>query len=199
LTTQGLLGLGVAPEFRAIQDNPVSLAHSFRVLEFWYDARLAGFLPAIRRRQVTDGFLATAYERLCGSHWAKAAAAFRADPSSRYAIDNLQRAVGKHGGFAAVLRRDFEKMSNDPESGAQWYAEVAARYRASADRSLCEFALRLASQPHRLPNALGTQLDDLLRQVLIDPTLLRGARLLALLCAHRDPAGSSMLLPRWKW
>jgi hypothetical protein len=188
----------VTPEFEDIKAEPGSLANALRVLEYWHDARLAGFLPDIRRRQVIDGFLAAIYDRLCGTPWVRAEAAFRSNPLARAAVADLQRTVALHGGFAAVLRRDFEKMG-DPSSSSAWYADLAARYRICGRRPLCDFALRLASQAHRLPGAFGAELERLLTQALNNPTLVRGARLLALLYANREPGGPFELLPRWRW
>lgn len=77
LTGSGLQGLGITPTFSEIENGSVTLGHACHLLELWRDARLAGFLPDIRRQRVTDGFLAVIYEKLCGSNWARAEAAFR--------------------------------------------------------------------------------------------------------------------------
>jgi len=198
LTTAGLSGLGVAPAFTDVKSEPASLANAVCVLEYWHDARLAGFLPDIRRQQVIDGFLAAIYDRLCGAAWARTEAALRSNPLSRPVLDDLQRSVASHGGFAAVLRRDFEKM-DDPSSARAWYADLAARYGICDRRPLCDFALRLASQPHRLPGVFGSELEGLLSHALNEPALIRGARLLALLYANREPGASFERLPRWQW
>ena len=198
LASAGLQGLGVKPNFSEFENRSETLAHTFEVLESWLNARLAGFLADIRRNQVRDGFLRHFYDKLCGSNWGKAETAFLANPSSQHATDGLERLVYKHIGFAAVLGRDYQRMCNDPASRSQWYAELAARFRISSDRKLCDFALRLAGQPHQLSRIFGTELNSLLNQISNNPALLRGARLLALLCANQNRGEPVMLVPRWK-
>ncbi len=199
LSGTGFQGLGVNPVVRELQDGTVTLAQSLHLLELWHDARLAGFLSDIRREQITDTFLADIYERLCGSDWERAEAAFRTNPISRAAIDALQRSVDRHTGFAAVLRRDYTKMDGNPNYASNWYADLAARYGLCKDQNLCTFALRLASQPHRLSGICGTRLGALLNEVSNNPAILRGARFLALLSANQNVSGRAALLPRWKW
>ncbi len=199
LTGKGFQGLSVTPVFDDLQDGSVSLSSAFRILELWRDARLAGFLGDIRRQKVTEGFLPVIYEKLCGANWARAEAAFLANPRSRHTIDNLQRTVDRHRGFSAVLRRDYAIMRGSLAEGSQWYADLAARYRVSSDRKLSAFALRLASEPYRLPHLFGPELDGLHNQIKGNPALLRGARFLALLCANQDCEGPATLTPRWQW
>ena len=199
LTGEGFQGLVVTPSFRDFQNGSVPLADIFRVLELWRDARLAGPLSNIRRQKVTDGFLAAIYEKLCGANWARVETAFLANPHSRHAIDSLQRTVDRLGGFAAVLRRDYAIMGDSPAAGSQWFADLATRYGVCPDRKLSDFALRLASEPHQLPHLFGPELAGLLNQVNDNPALLRGARLLALICANQDRERPAALAPRWKW
>lgn len=199
LTSEGFQGLGVTPVFGDIQDGSVRLVEIFRVLELWLNARLVGFLSDTRRQQVTNGFLAVVYEKLCGADWARAESKFLANPNSRYAINTLQHTVDSHGGFAAVLRRDYERMGDNAVARLQWYTDLAARYGVCQNQELCEFTLKLASEPCQLPNPFGQKFNGLLNQVNCNPALLRGARLLALLCANQDREGSATLTPRWQW
>ncbi len=199
VTAKGLKGLNISPEFSEFQNSSVSMPKYFCILRRWRRARLAGFLPDIRRQTVAEGFASAIYERLCGANWARAEAAFLAGPHARRAIDNLQRAVGGHGGFSAVLHRDYAIMKNNAADGSQWFADLASRYRVCQDDKLCDFALRLASQPHRLPKAFQSQLDHLLDQIGGNPALLRGARLLALLCANEDREQQPARTPEWQW
>lgn len=198
LTGEGLQGLGVTPSFDEIHDGSVPLANVLHMLELWRDARLAGFLSDTRRGQVTGGFLAAIYEKLCGTNWASMERAFLARPHSRRAIDTLQHAVDRRSGFAAVLRRDGAMMGDDLAANAQWYTDLAGRYDICSDPKLCEFALRLASQPHRLPHLFGDGLGAFLDQISEQPALLRGARLVALLSANQDRDASPAPTSRWQ-
>jgi len=83
--------------------------------------------------------------------------------------------------------------------GTQWYTEVAARYQVCSEKGLCEFALKLASQPHQLFSLPETELDGLLGQISEKTVLLRGARLVALLAAAKNPGSACRALPRWEW
>lgn len=199
LSGTGLQGLGVTPRFGEIEDGSVNLEQACRFLELWCNARLAGPLASVRRQKVTDELLRAIYKVLCGASWASAEAAFCSNPSAKYALDGLQRGVDRNNGFAAVLRRDFAHMNTAFDGAAQWYAELAARYRVCSERRLCEFALRLASQPQRVPGFYGDELDGLLKESRNNPAILRGARLLALLCANEEKLGPVPLLPRWAW
>ena len=102
-------------------------------------------------------------------------------------------------GALPELRRDYAIMSDSPAAGARWFAELAVRYGVCPNRKLSEFALRLASEPYRLWHLFGPELDGLLSQMIGNPALLRGSRLLALLCANHDGEGPAKLTPRWQW
>ena len=199
LTGEGLQGLSVRPAFRELSDGSVTIADALHLLALWHEARLSGFLATVRHRQVIDGFLQAVFGALCGSDWAEGEARFRSNPASPHALEFLKREVDKHPSFAVVLRQEHSKMDSNAAQGALWFAEVAARYKVCKDHKLCEFALRLASQPHRLPAACGGNLDQLLDQIAKSPAVLRGARLLALLSASRNGDATPSLLPRWRW
>lgn len=198
LSGEGLRGLGVKPNFAELHDGSVAPSNALAKLSLWQDARLAGFLVDIRHREIIAALLSAIYEKLCGRRWAEAELEFRRKPDSPRAIDKLSREVHRHAGFAAVLRRDFEKMSGNIAEGCRWYADLAARFGVCDVPALCTFALRIASQPHGLSVA-SHQLDHFLNEIIQNPTILRGARLLALLSANRDPAETLRLLPRWQW
>lgn len=201
LTGQGLQGLSVRSEFCDVQDSTFLPGRALSLLAMWSEARLAGFLSNIRRQKIVDGFLSATCEKLCGTDWGEAEAAFLESPNARltHATDILQRAVDRRPSFAVVLRRGFERMNDDTKDGSLWFSGVAKRYRICPDTNLCDFALRLASEPQRLPLLCGTGLEGLLGRLGEKPALLRGARFLALLCANQNTDGSSILLPRWKW
>lgn len=199
LTGEGLQGLSVRPAFGELSNGSVTLAETLRLLALWHEARLSGFLATVRHQQVIDGFLQAVFEALCGPDWVEGEARFRSNPGSPHALEFLKMEVDKRPSFAAVLRQDHSRMDGNAVQGARWFADVAARYKVCKDRNLCEFALRLASQPHRLPAACGGNLDHLLGQIAKNSAVLRGARLLALLSASRNGNATPSLLPRWKW
>ena len=184
-TADGLRGLGVRPECADLRNGSVTLMDSLHVLKLWHDARLSGFLPDIRRQHVLDGLLSAIYEIICGSTWARLEAQFRQDSNSQQAIDILQRAVDKHAGFAAVLRRDYANVCDNFDEALHWYADVATRYGICTERKVCEFALRLASQPQHLSQIPEAELGAVLNQLRTNPSILRGARMLALLFANQ--------------
>lgn len=198
LTGEGLQGLSVRPEFGELSNDPVTLMEALRVLALWHEARLSGYLISVRHQQVITGFIQAIFRALCGPDWAEGEARYINDPGSRRTLDVLKMKVDRYPGFAAVLIRDHSKMNGNAVQGALWFAEVAARYEVCKDHDVCEFALRLASQPHRLVAACGANLHHLLGQITEAPAVLRGARLLALLNASQNES-TPILLPRWKW
>jgi len=153
----------------------------------------------MRRTLVVNRLLNKLYSRLCGAKWAKVEAEYLANSNSDLALQELQRAVNSIPSFAAVLRRDFEKMDEDSPVGVSWFSEVAARYHVCEKQGLPEFALQLASRPHYLTNVPSAVLDQLLLDIRDNSTLLRGARFLALLSVKSSPEPSGLELPGWKW
>lgn len=198
LTGAGLQGLGITPTFTEIDDGSVGLGDACRALALWSGARLAGFLPDVRRQQLTDGLAGAIYKQLCGWHWARAEGAFCATPNSSAVVDGLQRSVYNRPGFAAVLRRDYRCVEDDFDRTSNWYGDLARRHGVCGDQRVCEAALRLAGDPHVFSQTAGDELDKLLEELRQSPAVLRGARMLALLCANDGNAGLARLLPRWK-
>ncbi len=199
LTADGLQGLGVSPVVDEISPGTVTLADACKVLALWWKARLAGFLADGRCQQVKDRIAVAIFRKICGAKWTADELTYRQNPNSPVANVNLKRAVDGLPGFAAVLHRDHAALDKDFGQASSWYAELAYRYNVCSDPVLCSFALRLASAPHRLPDTFGAKLDSLLDQVVSQPTILRGARLLAVLCAQQRSVDSAALLPRWEW
>ena len=143
----------------------------------------------------------TLYARLCGQRWADAEAAYLDAPHAGFARQQLLDAVGVPQGLSIVLGREFDRMAAGGESGVAWFFSVAVRYRVSSNQGLCDFALRLAGSPQDVPGMVPTPalLDALLLDVKQKDTLLRGARLVALLCASHNPGPFGGSFPRWKW
>ena len=197
-TEIGLHGLGFSPRIGKLARNTQALSNALLVLGRWQEARLSGFLIKVRHQQIIDGILEALFEALCGRNWADAESRFRKNPKSSEALEGLKLRIDKQPSFAVALMRNQSNVSAEPHLRTRWFAEAAARYRVCNDRSLCEFALRLASQPQALSALPMSQLSAFISQILNNPATLRGARLLALLAASDDdvPVPS---LPRWQW
>jgi hypothetical protein len=90
-------------------------------------------------------------------------------------------------------------MNGNFGQASAWYAELARRYKVCTDPGLCTFALKFASAPDRIEDSYGANLHYMLSQLAAAPAILRGARLLAALCAQEQGPLSASLLPRWRW
>jgi hypothetical protein len=178
-----LQGLSVRPSFAEALDGSVAVASCFRALEQWRNARQAGFLSKVRCEQVNNGLIETIYEILYGSEWKAAEAILREHPNSRKAIDRLQNAVHTHGGFAAVLRRDYQTAGADLVKTVSWYKALAKRYELNPQHFECKFAFTLAWQPQRLHRIFGADFEPMLDALARKPAILRGARFLKLISA----------------
>ena len=194
-TTKNLQDLNIKPAFSGSTD----LLHCLQLLGSWGNALLYGPLARVRQETVTTGLLAEIYGRLCGPNWTRRETAFRENPASPSVVDALYKAVDQSPDFASALRQGSAKIGDDMAATSQWYAGAAERYKVSRKPELCDFALRLASQPHRLSETFNAdEMRNLLNQVKNRPALVRGARLLALLSANRDRIPPTRMLPRWR-
>ena len=198
-TGKGLQGLGFFPRLGKLPRNSQALSDTLSLLTRWEDARHSGFLIKVRHRQVIDGILAALYEALCGQNWTEAETQFRNNPKSPKALEDLKARVEKKPSFAAALVHNLSNIEANPVQRTLWFSEVAARYRVCKDSKLCEFALRLASQPQALSVLPFAELDTLFSQISNNPATLRGARLLALLTASDADAATTPSLPGWQW
>ena len=194
-TTRNLQDLAIRPAFSGSTD----LLHCLQLLGSWENARLYGPLVRVRQETVTTSLLAEIYRRLYGANWTRKETAFRENPASPSVVDALCKAVDQRSDFVSALRRGSAEIGDDMAATSQWYAGVAERYNVSRKPELCDFALRLASQPHRLSETFKAgEMKNLLNQVKNKPALVRGARLLVLLSANRDRTPPKRMLPRWK-
>jgi hypothetical protein len=201
LTASGLQGLGVTPICNDFGTAALTLAESCRTLALWRKARLAGFLADSRCQQVRKSIVLALFERICGTNWASAESEYRRNPGSANANENLRRCVvdGRTPGFAVVLHRDHKTMNGNFGQASAWYAGLARRYKVCTDPGLCTFALKFASAPDRIEDSYGPNLHYMLSHLAAAPAILRGARLLAALCAQEQGPSSASLLPRWRW
>ena len=191
--------MGVEPDLHDLDGDAVSVTFILDHLQRWSDARLLGPLAGLRRSRVAERLLNRFYSHLCGKRWADAEAAYVSNPRGDHELRHLERLVGGSQGFPVVLRRDYAKIEAGTGPGAQWYADVAARYQVCSERGLSEFALQLASNPCRLLHLPKPALDGLLLEIKANTVLLRGARLVALLSASQEQGFASIGLPRCKW
>lgn len=195
----GLQGLLVEPERASLDQATADILHGLNLVDLWHEARLAGPLANDRRDHITRRLVEKIYGRLCGERWSELEEAFLGNPDAPRLLQELERGIGGLPGFPVILRRDFINFAQGVNIGVKWFGEVAQRYEVSGDSELSLFALRLASFPFGLKASHGNSLASLLDRIRKAPTLLRGARFVALLSAaeHRD--GMSIFLPRWSW
>ena len=184
---KGLLGLGITPDFFGIRTGSIALGDCLRMFARWYEGRLYGTLVKVRREQIADGYLDSIYETLCGQNWTRAEKDFLKAPNSQPSLDALQQALEKGStGFSAILRREHKKINENPAQAEQWYSDLVVQYHVSTDSKLCDFAFRLATEPHLLSKMSGSEQDEMLNAIRDNPAILRGARFLALLHPNQN-------------
>ncbi len=183
----GLKDLGVEPNVRVAPGLP-AIRDAFLLLRLWFNARQAGFLVDVRQRQVTHSIFNAIFSSICGQNWVKAEKDFAERPLSPDTLDALENLVDRHTRFGHSLRQGDASESDGIV--ADRFAGEARRHGVSHNQDLCLFALRVAA---RQVNALGdSHLDSLVRQLVDNPALLRGARLISRLREHDpDPAASA--------
>lgn len=199
LAPQGLQSLGVNPDVSDVESGRVSPANAIRALCLWLEARLVGPLAEIRRKQVTNKLRSAIYAKLCGGQWAAAERTFLQNPAAPSSAEALIHKVHPLGGFAVVLKRDHIRLLEDIASSTAWYSDLARRCKVCDDSTLCEFAVRLAVFPQSVPKRYGDALDNLAKQAVANPEVIRGARFAALLCSEFAPAETEQLARRQRW
>lgn len=187
----GFQGLVIEPNLSALDGDNITVSQILDILNLWMRARLFGPLVSMRRGRIVQRVRNRLYTRLCGRRWAEAETVFIAQPNSEIALKQLEHAIGGTPGFGVLLRRDYARLDSGSAAGVQWFAEVAERYKVCPDEGLCEFALRLGSEPHGLVSIPKPVLDRLLTETKDKTILLRGARFLALLAGRAQPASGS--------
>lgn len=197
LTQDGLHGLGVRPSFEDVADDTVSLKTAILTLDLWSSARLAGPLVEIRRRQVTRELTNAIFARVCGNHWGRAERTFLENPKLGSTVDALLHKVCAHGGFGVVIQRDHVKFLG--VDAVDWYAALSQRFKICTNRTLCEFAFRLAFEPQKMSQVYGSRLDELTKESASNPEVVRGARFGALLCAAFSPSAFVQFERGNKW
>lgn len=186
----GLQGLGMTPELLGLKRNAFSLYEFCRHLAQWRDARSAGFLAEIRRQTVLDSANGAVVAELCGDKWARAERQYREHQGLHSSIELLAGLVDrKRPRLHLSLPNGKESQSSD------WFADEAARIHICSDCALSKFAFRLAHKP--LLAIDDPNLQVLLEKLIVNPVVLRAARLVTLrLAAARNAVGQ--IPPRGK-
>lgn len=198
-TGNSLQVLLVNPRFLAPADDVNNTASALRLLLLWSNAHVAGPLATNRRDHVTRGILGFVYGALTGHDWSQVEGDYLAAPRAEHSQDRLTRSVGGPPAFAVILRRDYRTIAEDTATGERWFAELAERYKVCSNPALSSFALRLASCPSNVFAMYKENLQTLFTEIKRVPTLLRGARLLALLSANDTTDATTSMLPSWTW
>lgn len=176
----GLEDLGIEPDVD-VQAGPPAVREAVGLLRLWHTARQAGFLVDVRRRQVTRRIFNAIFKSICGANWARAEEDFAARPSSPDALGVLRSLVDRHTRFGRALASQSDVEGSDSAVAAR-FASEAGRLGVSRDRHLCDFVLRFADRQEDVLTA--PLLDDNVAQLVDNPALLRGARLMSLLAEH---------------
>lgn len=195
--SSGLSGLAIYPSVPELRAGSVTPTAALSTMARWAECRQAGYLSTVRQRKIIETICEELFSHICGSDWAQAERCYQQNCDTSSALEALKTRVQPQSGIAAVLVRDFEKSEAEPTNRIFWYSELANRYGICSEPEVCECALRLASQPDTVVRTFGARTEDTLNRMIQSPSVLRGARLLALLSANKLVPGS--LLPRWQW
>ena len=180
--------LELKPEFPDFLNGSDKMAEALRLSEFWRTARYYGtFLARIRQKKISDSILDAVCLALCAKRWSKAETAFLDAKDSADALNGLERSVQKKGNqFATALSRCCREVRDkDFSLVSDRYSELAKKYSVCGNRELCDFALALAGGPDRFPGALDHDLDKKVGEIRKNPTVLRGARFIAVVLGWR--------------
>ena len=176
-----LADLGVEPEVHDLGGSP-AVRQVFDQLRIWHSARQAGLLVDIRRSRVTESIFNAIFKSIGGANWTRGEQDFAERPSSPDSLETLKNLVDKHTRFGHKLAKLGEGGESEGTVAMRFTAE-AGRLNISQDPHLCDFALRFAA---RRSDVLTDQLpDDKVTQLVDNPALLRGARLVSLLHEHQ--------------
>ena len=172
------------PEFR---NSTAEMAEALRLSELWRSTRSYGPLAGDRQKKIADRILNAVCLALCAQKWSKAETAFLNAKDSADALGGLERSVEKkNSGFATALSRCcLEVKDEDFSLVSGRYSALAAKHSVCGNRKLCDFALALAGAPDQFPEVLDHDLDKKLGEIRKNPTVLRGARFIAVMLGWR--------------
>jgi len=179
--------LKIEPGFPEFRNGTAEMAEALRLSELWRSIRSYGPLAGDRQKKISDSILNTVCLALCAKRWLRAETAFLDAADSTDASRELERAVGRNSpGFASALSRCcLEVRDKDLSLVSDRYSELAKKHSVCGNRELCDFALALAGEPDRFPRVLEHDLDKKLGEVRKNPTVLRGARFIAVVLGWR--------------
>ena len=185
--SRGFGELEPKPEFPEFLNGRDKMAEALRLYEFWRTARFYGPLAGIRQKKISDSILNAVCLALCAQRWSKAETAFLDAKDSADVLGELERSVErKNSGFTAALSRYcLEERNEDFSLISSQYSALAAQHSVCGNRELCDFALALAGGPDRFPGVLDHDLDKKLGEIRKNPTVLRGARFIAVVLGWR--------------
>lgn len=177
LKLSGLDGLGVRPDYGRTSGAPKSIAKLLININLWRQARVAGPLAGVRRRQVTNALLHGAIGVLAGCDWADAEQNLIAAENPLGGLDHLNSLMTKAVEFARHVSQNAPTVDRELRSLKLWYAETARRFRICFDQGMCDFAIDFACRPNALPSLYPDDLLSFVQRAQAEQTLLRGARL----------------------
>ena len=185
--SRGFNKLKIEPRFPGFQNGTVEIGETLRLSGFWRTARSYGPLAGIRQKEISGRILNAVCLALCAQRWSKAETVFLDAPDSTDASRELERAVGRNSpGFASALSRCcLEVRDKDFPLVSVQYSELAKKHSVCGNRELCDFVLALAGAPDRFPGVLDQDLDEKLGEIRKNPTVLRGARFIAVMLGWR--------------
>ncbi len=179
--SRGFEELEPKPEFPEFLNGSDTMAEALRLYELWRTARSYGPLAGIRQKKISDSILNAVCLVLCAQRWSRAETVFLNVKDSVDVLGELERSVErKNRGFATALSRYcLEVKDEDFSLISSQYSVLAARHSICGNRKLCDFALALAGGPDRFPEVLDHDLDKKLGEIRKNPTVLHGARFIA--------------------
>lgn len=176
LAGEGIKGLASSSDVSDILTRKISISVALRVLAWWFHARLAGFLPEVRRDRIVSQIHGAIYEKICGANWARAEEAVMDKPMDARTRETLQSRIGRDQRFNAAIGLNTDKFRGNIGQIVEWYTALARRCGVCADPLLCKFAVTLAREPYTLPEKFPDGLDQLVQRAVSNPDVLRGAR-----------------------
>lgn len=144
----------------------------------WHSARVLGPLSSVHKLKVLSAFELQLARLLCRGHWADRANACRTMQGSEQSsqFEQIQREVGGSPGFAIAIS-DPVSVQSDVRDFKHYFMEKARVYRVCFDPALSALAVTLAFCPVEVRFENWGRGQELLRRLIANPTLMRGAYL----------------------
>ena len=163
-----------------VSDGAAMIQKTLRILHLWTTAKRAGSSVNYKCNQIARGIFDAVFLRVCGNNWTKAEENFKTESLSSKALKTLENLVDKRSNFGQSLCQQIN--INKKNTIAEQFTAIARNSWVSNNSELCQFSLHIADrQSHMLADDL---IDSLIKQLVDNPALLRGARLVSLLREH---------------